>query len=212
MRQACYVHKLSNELTNNISSSRNVTLPETRGTAFAFHTLFDGEFQGRHSFQHNVINFSKTADIGKGLGPLWVSLLIQASGSRVAGFNAALCGWLVCAFIMFLMCFTVIGDVRRLEAATLAAIQRKTSRNPNVAVGGIGENDGTTTFGTIQKAGDVEMSERTIRSDPGVIPVSSVFPTPPQTSLPSRPPPPPPMENDIAPAASSDASMPVVIV
>jgi MFS family permease len=99
----------------------NVTLPETRGTAFAFHTLFD--------------------DIGKGLGPLWVSLLIAGTGSRVTGFNFAITGWLVCAVIMFIMCCTIKSDLRKLEAATLAALERRRVRNlqPSAAA----------TFGTI---------------------------------------------------------------
>jgi predicted MFS family arabinose efflux permease len=84
----------------------NVTLPETRGTAFAFHTLFD--------------------DIGKGLGPFWVSLLIAgAGGHRVPAFNFGMCGWLVCSALLFVMCFTVLGDLRKLELATQAAMDRR---------------------------------------------------------------------------------------
>jgi len=84
---------------------RNVTLPETRGTAFAFHTLFD--------------------DIGRGLGPLWVSLLIAGTGGRIPGFNLSIGGWFVCSLILFLMIFSVKGDFRKLEIATQASAERR---------------------------------------------------------------------------------------
>jgi hypothetical protein len=117
-------------------------------------------------------------DIGKGLGPLWVSLLIQAEGSRVAGFNAALAGWIVCGFLLLLMCFTVMRDLRKLEQATLEALQRRgIVVNPSLA--GVG----LTTFGTIttpvsnKKVVDSFGDERQSRSGNSAI-VSRVVPAP----------------------------------
>lgn len=99
----------------------NVTLPETRGSAFALLTLFD--------------------DLGKGLGPLWVSLIIEATGSRVKAFNYSICGWFGCAFILLLMMRTVRHDVKRLEQFTIENLEKKQNRglgdeteNPKFAV------------------------------------------------------------------------------
>ena len=50
----------------------NVTHPHTRGAAFGLNSLSD--------------------DLGRGLGPFWVSLLVQQTHSRVLGFNIALSG------------------------------------------------------------------------------------------------------------------------
>jgi hypothetical protein len=64
-------------------------------------------------------------DIGRGLGPLWVSLIIEGTGGRVPGFNYSLAGWFVCALLLFIMSFTVLGDLRKLDAATKAAMERR---------------------------------------------------------------------------------------
>lgn len=64
-------------------------------------------------------------DIGKGLGPLWVSLLIVGAGGRVPGFNYSIGGWFICSFLLMMMAFTVVGDLRKQEIATAAAMERR---------------------------------------------------------------------------------------
>ena len=90
----------------------NVTLPETRGTAFALTTFFD--------------------DLGRGLGPFWISLLIINLGGRVAAFNYGLIGWVVCSFILFLMVFTIKGDLKKLEVMTANAYVARQEKNNQI--------------------------------------------------------------------------------
>lgn len=65
--------------------------------------------------------FMVADDLGKGLGPAIVSLLIPSLG-RVAAFNLSLGGWFVCAFFLFLMAFTIAADE---EAAARAQQQHQ---------------------------------------------------------------------------------------
>jgi sugar phosphate permease len=78
----------------------NVTLPTTRGQAFAILNLFD--------------------DFGRGLGPVFVSLLIVQMGGRTPAFNLGVLGWVACGILNTLACFTVARDERKVQA-TLAA-------------------------------------------------------------------------------------------
>lgn len=82
----------------------NVTLPRTRGQAFALFNLFD--------------------DFGKGLGPFFVSLLIVDFGGRTRAFNIGVTGWVMCGIANLAMFFTVAHDehaVQRTLAAQLRA-------------------------------------------------------------------------------------------
>ena len=63
-------------------------------------------------------------DVGRGLGPFWVSLLIIGVGGRIPAFNLSLAGWFACAIVLFCMTFTVRGDLRKLEATTAATADR----------------------------------------------------------------------------------------
>ena len=74
----------------------NVTHPRTRGQAFALFTLFD--------------------DLGKGLGPYFVSLLIVRMGGRLKAFNVALFGWVICGVANLLIFFTVSQDEAKVQA------------------------------------------------------------------------------------------------
>lgn len=65
--------------------------------------------------------FMVADDLGKGLGPAIVALLIPSLG-RVTAFNLSLCGWFLCAFFLFCMVFTIAGDE---EAAARAAQQHQ---------------------------------------------------------------------------------------
>lgn len=78
----------------------NVTLPTTRGQAFAIFNLFD--------------------DFGRGLGPVFVSLLIVHLGGRTPAFKFAVLGWVVCGILNSLIYFTVARDERKVQV-TLAA-------------------------------------------------------------------------------------------
>ncbi|VEU40537.1 unnamed protein product [Pseudo-nitzschia multistriata] len=78
----------------------NVTLPRARGQAFALFNLFD--------------------DLGKGLGPYLVSLLIVGCGGRRAAFNTGVLGWVLCGVANLAMFFTVARDERAVQAALSA--------------------------------------------------------------------------------------------
>ncbi|CAN0121241.1 unnamed protein product, partial [Hapterophycus canaliculatus] len=71
---------------------RNVTLPSTRGTAFGVFNLFD--------------------DLGKGLGPALVSVLVASRG-REDAFTLATLAWLVCGAMLLAMTFTVHRDEQK---------------------------------------------------------------------------------------------------
>ncbi|CAM9713752.1 unnamed protein product, partial [Ectocarpus sp. 12 AP-2014] len=70
----------------------NVTLPSTRGTAFGVFNVFD--------------------DLGKGLGPAMVSLIVASRG-REDAFTLAILGWLACGTMLLAMALTVHRDEQK---------------------------------------------------------------------------------------------------
>jgi len=68
----------------------NVTLPETRGAAFAVFNLFD--------------------DVGKSMGAAIVVALILSFGGREQGLTYSMLGWFLGALVHFVMFFTVEKD------------------------------------------------------------------------------------------------------
>lgn len=80
----------------------NVTLPNTRGRAFALFNIFD--------------------DLGKGLGPYFVSLLSVKFGGRLPAFNIGVFGWILCGLTNLTIFFTVVRDERMVQT-TLATAQ-----------------------------------------------------------------------------------------
>ena len=72
----------------------NVNTPETRGSIFSL--------------------FNLTDDLGKGFGPVIISMLIIAFG-RLMAFNVANLFWLFCGVILLVMMFTFPGDEARLR-------------------------------------------------------------------------------------------------
>ena len=80
---AAFTGPLVRAFVMQVNSSRN------RGTVFSVFMVAD--------------------DLGKGLGPAIVSLLIPSLG-RVTAFNLSLGGWGVCALFLFLMGFTIRAD------------------------------------------------------------------------------------------------------
>jgi len=72
----------------------NVNSSATRGTVFALVTLTD--------------------DVGKGLGPEVVAIIVSAMGRRWA-LSAAISCWLVCAVLLYFSRWTLVKDVLRVE-------------------------------------------------------------------------------------------------
>jgi len=84
----------------------NITVPETRGTAFALLNVVD--------------------DIGRGLGPFFVSLIIQAlPDNRREALVLSMSGWLVCGMFLMSLAFTLERDVYKAEEHTLEAYLAK---------------------------------------------------------------------------------------
>jgi len=69
----------------------NVTIPTSRGTAFALLNTF--------------------ADFGRGLGPLFVAILIQSfHGNRQQAFNFSILGWALCGIFNLAIYFFAPTD------------------------------------------------------------------------------------------------------
>ena len=81
----------------------NVTLPRSRGQAFALFNLFD--------------------DFGKGLGPYFVAILITQMGGRLPAFNIGVLGWIVCGLANLITFWTVRGDEDKVQIAIAASLQ-----------------------------------------------------------------------------------------
>lgn len=87
------------------STLQNVTLPHSRGQAFALLNTFD--------------------DFGRGLGPVFVAALIIQFGNRQKAFNIGVAGWLFCGLFNSLIYFTLEDDlekVRREFSETYASL------------------------------------------------------------------------------------------
>jgi MFS-type transporter involved in bile tolerance (Atg22 family) len=105
---------------------QNVTLPTTRGQAFAVYNLFD--------------------DFGRGLGPVVVSMLIVSMGGRTPAFNFGVLGWVLCGILNLLIYFTVARDERNTQASLAASLHytpfanRDEQENSPAEAGTIGAN------------------------------------------------------------------------
>ena len=86
------------------STLTNVTLPNTRGQAFALQTTFD--------------------DVGRGLGPVFVAMLIANLGGRTVAFNIAVFGWILCGMFNLLLYFTVEKDAAAVQSRFAASLHR----------------------------------------------------------------------------------------
>lgn len=83
---------------------QNVTLPQSRGQAFALFNTFD--------------------DFGRGLGPVFVAALITNMGGRTQAFNVGVLGWMVCGFFNMLIFFTIERDERVVQLTLLANLSK----------------------------------------------------------------------------------------
>lgn len=90
----------------------NVNPPETRGTMFAVYSQVD--------------------DVGKGGGPAVVAGLIVAYG-RVAAFNVAVSGWLVCGAILLALRWHIDKDVEKAQEAVAEEVRREEARREQEA-------------------------------------------------------------------------------
>lgn len=86
------------------STLTNVTLPNSRGQAFALQTTFD--------------------DVGRGLGPVFVAMLIANLGGRTVAFNIAVFGWILCGVFNLLLYFTVEKDAAAVQSRFAASLHR----------------------------------------------------------------------------------------
>jgi Arabinose efflux permease len=96
---------------------QNVTIPHSRGQAFALLNTFD--------------------DFGRGLGPVFVAKLIQSLGNRQRAFNVGVGGWILCGLLNLCMFFTVGTDEARAKAMFLDRYSKNISQSSGV------EDDGT---------------------------------------------------------------------
>ena len=84
---------------------QNVTLPQSRGQAFALFNTFD--------------------DFGRGLGPVFVAMLISRFGSRTPAFNVGVCGWILCGIFNLAMFLTVRRDEETVQATLTASLTKR---------------------------------------------------------------------------------------
>ena len=75
---------------------QNVTVPTARGQAFALFNTFD--------------------DFGRGLGPVYVAILIRTLGGRAPAFNVAVLGWVLCGLSNLMTFYTVSMDEDRVQS------------------------------------------------------------------------------------------------
>lgn len=83
---------------------QNVTLPTMRGTAFALFNTFD--------------------DFGRGLGPVFLAMMISKMG-RTAAFNMGTLGWMACGVFNLVIFFTAESDEQRGQATIAANLNNK---------------------------------------------------------------------------------------
>jgi predicted MFS family arabinose efflux permease len=81
----------------------NVNEPETRGVALALQTMLD--------------------DLGKGLGPALVAVLISSVG-RTAAFNISTAGWIPCGLLLLSSSVTLAKDEAAMQQRLKASISR----------------------------------------------------------------------------------------
>jgi len=86
---------------------QNVTLPQSRGLAFALFNTFD--------------------DFGRGLGPVFVAMMITRLGGRTPAFNVGVFGWIICGVVNLLVSLTVEHDESNLQRQIAASLPARTT-------------------------------------------------------------------------------------
>jgi len=88
---------------------QNVTLPTARGQAFAIYNTFD--------------------DFGRGLGPLFISIMISKFGGRIRAFNIGVLGWILCGIFNLLSFFTIEKDEEKMQRTLEADLTKLDKHN-----------------------------------------------------------------------------------
>jgi predicted MFS family arabinose efflux permease len=91
---------------------QNVTLPQSRGQAFALFNTFD--------------------DFGRGLGPVFVAMLIERMGGRTPAFNVGVLGWMVCGVLNLCVFWTVAVDEGQMQSRLTSSLRRRRSEQSSV--------------------------------------------------------------------------------
>ena len=86
---------------------QNVTLPNTRGQAFALFNTFD--------------------DLGRGLGPVFVANMIVRFGGRTHAFNIGVLGWIICGAANLCVFFTVSNDENHVQSTITSTLYQNTA-------------------------------------------------------------------------------------
>jgi MFS family permease len=81
---------------------QNVTLPQHRGQAFALYTMAD--------------------DFGRGLGPVFIAMMISSMGGRTPAFNVGVLGWIACGLVNLCVFCTAERDERLVQTKIAADI------------------------------------------------------------------------------------------
>lgn len=93
------------------SMLQNVCTPEVRGTAFAIFTLTD--------------------DLGKGLGPVFIVLILGAvGGNRQTAFNINTTGWFLCGVFLLMTTCTYAKDADKVQQQVGAALDKGEGTHP----------------------------------------------------------------------------------
>lgn len=88
---------------------QNVTHPQARGQAFALFNTFD--------------------DFGRGLGPVFVAVLIQKMGGRTPAFNVGVLGWMLCGIFNLCVFWTVVRDEDKLQQSIAEGLDGRNDCN-----------------------------------------------------------------------------------
>jgi len=87
---------------------QNVTVPKARGQAFGV--------------------FNVTNDLGRGIGPLMVALLVVWFGNVEVAFNVSVLGWVLCGLIILLIFYTIRRDEDQIRLSVSEVIRETTRR------------------------------------------------------------------------------------
>ena len=96
------------------TTMQNVSLPQTRGTALALFNTFD--------------------DFGRGLGPVFVAIMIQKLGGRTPAFSFGVLGWVVCGMLNGSTFFTIRQDEERVQTQIAESLHSSIHRADSISI------------------------------------------------------------------------------
>ena len=104
------------------TTMQNVSLPQTRGTALALFNTFD--------------------DFGRGLGPVFVAIMIQKLGGRTPAFSLGVLGWVVCGILNGSTFFTIRQDEERVQTQIAESLHSSVYPSESISIDtGFSPND-----------------------------------------------------------------------